>query len=132
MDISGRCHCGSVTFRAVIDPQRVTICHCTDCQQLTGSAFRVTTLGRVDDFELLSGEPTAYIKQGESGARNRQYFCPHCGSHLYRLIEGDERIGIRVGSIDQRAALPPTRQIWCRSALSWTGDIGNLPQRSKE
>jgi len=132
MDVTGRCHCGSITYRAAIDPERVTICHCTDCQQLTGSAYRVTTSGRVEDFELLSGAPKAYIKRGESGASSQQYFCPHCGSHLYRLADGEDRIGIRLGSIDQRMALPPTRQIWCRSAFSWTGDIGNLPQRSKE
>ena len=131
MDITGRCHCGSITYRAKIDTEPVTICNCTDCQQLSGSAYRVTVSGREEDFELLSGEPTAYVKQGESGGYGTHYFCPRCGSPLYRRREGS-RMGIRLGSIDQRADLRPTRQIWCRSALSWTTDIGNLPQRSKE
>ena len=44
MEIDGQCHCGRVTYRADIDPAKVSICHCTDCQNLTGSPYRVTVL----------------------------------------------------------------------------------------
>jgi hypothetical protein len=40
MKIDGQCHCGMVSFEATIDPARVSVCHCTDCQTLTGSPFR--------------------------------------------------------------------------------------------
>jgi hypothetical protein len=40
MKIDGRCHCGYITYQAEIDPEKVMICHCTDCQTLSGSAFR--------------------------------------------------------------------------------------------
>jgi hypothetical protein len=132
MKITGRCHCGSVTYRAIIDPAGVTICHCTDCQQLTGSAFRVTAAGLAADFELISGAPRAYVKHGESRVPSRQYFCPHCGSQLYRLADGETQIGIRLGSINQRTALSPARQIWCQSALAWLGSVDKLPQCSRE
>ena len=42
MRIDGQCHCGFVTYEAEIDPEDVSICHCTDCQRLTGSPYRVT------------------------------------------------------------------------------------------
>ena len=32
-----------------------------------------------------------------------------------------------LGTIRQRALLPPTVQIWCRSALGWHGTIGAIP-----
>jgi len=32
MKIEGRCHCGFITYEAKIDPAKVMICHCTDCQ----------------------------------------------------------------------------------------------------
>ncbi len=38
MQIDGQCHCGHVAYEAEIDPEQVGICHCTDCQALTGSA----------------------------------------------------------------------------------------------
>jgi hypothetical protein len=40
MKIDGRCRCGNITFEAEVDPATVVICHCTDCQTPSGSAFR--------------------------------------------------------------------------------------------
>lgn len=44
MKIDGRCHCGYITFEAEADPDKAGICHCTDCQSLSGSAFRTFLL----------------------------------------------------------------------------------------
>jgi hypothetical protein len=41
MTIDGGCHCGAIAYEATIDPETVGICHCTDCQTLTSSAFRI-------------------------------------------------------------------------------------------
>ena len=41
MKIDGKCHCGNITFVAETDPGQVIICHCTDCQTLTGTPYRV-------------------------------------------------------------------------------------------
>ena len=71
MKIDGACHCGLITYEADIDPEQVRVCHCTDCQSLTGSAFRVVVPVPADKFSM-SGEPTAYIKTAESGARRVQ------------------------------------------------------------
>jgi hypothetical protein len=34
---------------------------------------------------------------------------------------------LRLGSIRERAELPPRRQIWCQSALPWGQDISGVP-----
>ena len=47
MQIHGAGHCGAVSFTADIDPSRVVLCHCTDCQMMSGSAFRMTVLAWV-------------------------------------------------------------------------------------
>ncbi|SCW37758.1 Uncharacterized conserved protein [Rhizobium mongolense subsp. loessense] len=132
MHVTGGCHCGAIAYEAEIDPERVSICHCTDCQRLTGTAYRVSTVARQEDFRLLRGTPKTYVKQGESGAYSRQFFCPDCGSHLYRMGEDTAFVGIRVGTINERAELPPRKQIWCRSALPWTGNIEALPRFETE
>jgi hypothetical protein len=54
MKIDGRCHCGFITFEAEVDPEKVVVCHCTDCQTLSGSAFRTVALTRENTFKLLS------------------------------------------------------------------------------
>jgi hypothetical protein len=40
MIVHGRCHCGAIAYEAEVEAGNVNICHCLDCQTLTGSAFR--------------------------------------------------------------------------------------------
>jgi len=74
MKIDGRCHCGYITYEAEIDLDKTLICHCTDCQTLSGSAFRVVAYTREDAFTLLSGKLKAYVKTSESGNKRPQSF----------------------------------------------------------
>lgn len=134
MRIDGQCHCGHVTYEAEIDPDDVSICHCTDCQQLTGSAYRVTASTPRTSFRLTRAEPKLYVKIAENGRRRLQFFCPECGSPIYTTGTGEdaEEIGIRLGTINQRRELAPRSQIWCSSALPWIGDVGKLPGRPRD
>lgn len=125
MDIDGGCHCGAITYRAKVDPTQVRLCHCTDCQTLSGAAFRISVSAAEGSFEILSGQPKIYVKTAESGARRAQAFCPDCGTHIYATDagSGSKVYGLRAGTIRQRAALRPARQYWCRSALAWVTDL---------
>ncbi len=128
MKVEGACHCGDIRYEAEVDPQAVGICHCTDCQALTGSAYRVTVRVPAETFHLRGGPPTVYIKTADSGAKRAHAFCPRCGSPIYAAApENPPTYGLRVGALKQRAELPPVRQIWCDSALPWTQDISTLP-----
>lgn len=129
MKVDGSCHCGAITFEAEIDPENVMICNCTDCQTLSGSAFRTLLPVADDAFKLLSGEPKIYLKTGSSGAKREQTFCAECGSPIYATSVGDgPRVyNIRLGIVRQRAELPPKKQIWSRSALHWLADMGAVP-----
>lgn len=120
MKIDGGCHCGKITYEAEVDPARVSICHCRDCQQLTGTAFRVTVPVPEKDFHL-SGEPKIYVKTAESGNKRAQAFCPDCGSQLYATSVGDgpKIYGVRTGTARQRADLVPRIQTWHAEALPW-------------
>ncbi|KRD73084.1 MULTISPECIES: GFA family protein [Sinorhizobium/Ensifer group] len=134
MRIDGQCHCGYVTYEAEIDPGDVAICHCTDCQQLTGSAYRVTAGTARENFRLTGGEPKLYTKVAENGRQRLQFFCPNCGSPIYTTGTDEDalEVGIRVGTINQRRELKPRSQIWCSSALPWIGDVRKLPGRDRD
>lgn len=125
MKIEGGCHCGAITYEAEVDPEKTSICHCTDCQKLTGTAFRVTVPVSEDNFRIIGGTPKIYVKTGESGAKRAQGFCADCGSPLYATSVGDgpKVYGLRVGTSDQREQLVPRKQIWCRSALHWLPEL---------
>ena len=126
MKVDGKCHCGAIRFEAEVTPGTIGICHCTDCQTLTGSAFRTVIPAPAPSF-VLHGKPTEYIKTAESGTKRRHAFCSQCGTPIYATaMEKPATYSLRVGTIRQRAELgQPARQIWCRSALPWAtlGDV---------
>ena len=134
MHVDGGCHCGRVTYEAEIDPAEISLCHCTDCQALTGTAYRVSAIISKADFRLTGEEPTLYVKTADNGRKRFQYFCPTGGSPIYTCGEGEdaEIYAVRVGTIRQRRHLEPTSQIWCSSALPWINRVGSLPSRSKD
>jgi hypothetical protein len=133
MQIHGSCHCGDIQYTAAVDATRTTICHCTDCQKLTGSAYRVSVPATEGSFELTAGEPSIYVKIGDAGSRRAQAFCPNCGSPLYTFDADRPTVyGLRVGCIEEREALIPNKQKWCRSALRWTENLAGMERREAE
>ena len=125
MKIDGGCLCGLVTYEATIDPERISICHCTDCQINSGSAFRWGTMAAKDDFRLITGQLKFYVKTAQSGAKRSMAFCPDCGTHLYgRDATDPQSYSLRLGTARQARELTPKIQIWFRSALGWLSGIG--------
>jgi hypothetical protein len=130
MHIDGACHCGNIRYEAEIDPEAVSICHCSDSQTLTGTAYRVNVRVRKQDFKLRGGAPKLYVKTAESGNKRAHAFCPECGTPMYSTsTDVDPQVyGLRVGTARQRAQLPPKKQGWCRSAMPWAMNIDALPK----
>ena len=134
MKIDGRCHCGYITYEAEIDPDKTLICHCTDCQTLSASAFRVVTYTRENAFTLLSGELKTYIKTSEGGNKRPQSFCPECGTAIHATAagEGPKVYSIRLGSVRQRDQIVPKTHVWFRSAQPWVNHIGSMRKIEKQ
>src|SRR5262245_35545860 len=61
MKIDGACHCGYLRVEGEADPEKTTVCHCTDCQVGTGSAFRVNVPVPGATFRI-TGQPATYPK----------------------------------------------------------------------
>lgn len=133
MKIDGGCHCGAIQFEADINTDAAMICHCTDCQALSATAFRVNVPATAENFKLTKGEPKIYVKIGDSGGRRAQAFCENCGSQIYAAdADGTPAMYmIRVGTVNQRDQITPKGQIWGRSALKWLGDLANIPLADK-
>ena len=133
MHIDGGCHCGNITFEAQADPEKAVICHCTDCQKMSGAPFNAVIQVPESDFKLKSGTLKMYVKTAESGNKRAQMFCPDCGSRIYATsVEdppdgGPKIFGVRLGSVNQREQVTPRRQIWHRSAQPWLSEIADIP-----
>ena len=135
MKIDGACHCGYITIEGEADPEKTQICHCTDCQTGTGSAFRVSVPVSGASFRM-SGQPTGYIKTtADSGNPRVQAFCPRCGSPIYSTTPGEGQQAmyiVRVGMLKQRDQLMPKRQIWWRSARNWVTGLDGIRKLEKQ
>lgn len=134
MNIDGSCHCGQIEFRAEVDPDQVLICHCTDCQTLSGSAYRTVAPAKEGTFEAISGKLKKYEKTAEDGSIRIQAFCPDCGTPIYSSPPQGTAgfFGIRVGAIKQRTQLVPKNQIWARSSQAWTQDLSDIPKTESQ
>ena len=127
MHIHGSCHCGAIRFTADIDPDGVTVCHCSDCQVLSGAPMPAIVRAPIGQVHL-HGNPKAYLKTAQSGQRRAQAFCGECGTPLYGCAaENPPCVVIRLGCVAERAALPPRKQIWTRSAMPWVHGLANVP-----
>ena len=132
MKVEGACHCGKITFEADVDPQGVNVCHCTDCQALSGSPFRTSIISPATHFVLKSGTPRTYIKTAESGNQRAHAFCGDCGSPVYATaISNPTSYTLRLGTLKQRHELMPGKQIWARSALAQFRDLSGVPEHER-
>jgi hypothetical protein len=103
------------------------LCHCSDCQVLSGSPFRHVVPADARTFSM-NGDPATYVKVADSGNRRVQAFCPICGTPIYSsATENPAWVSIRLGCVRQRALLKPSAQIWCRSALPWLPELTSIP-----
>jgi len=134
MKIDGSCHCGAIAFEAEADPATASICHCTDCQAMTGTAFRSNIRVEGKNFRLLRGTPSRYLKTtADSGNKRVQAFCPTCGTPIYATAPGDNppAYTVRIGTLRQRDQLTPTVQNWFKSARPWVTEMDSLPRNEK-
>jgi hypothetical protein len=134
MNITGSCHCGAIHFEAEVDPAKASVCHCTDCQMLTGTAFRVSVRAEAGTFRITTGTPRVYTKTADSGRKREQAFCEQCGSPIYATSPGPEpRVyNVRAGTIDQRDQLRISHEIWTRSRLPWLDHLPAANQRETD
>lgn len=127
LKIDGGCHCGKISVEADIDPDNVVICHCTDCQTISGAPYRASVPVLSRNFRM-RGQPKTYVKTADSGAKRVLAFCDDCGTALYSTNLGDPTVfNLRLGLVRQRVQLPPKAQGFCRSAMPWSWDISGIP-----
>ena len=118
--LEGRCGCGEVRYRLTGSPMFVHCCHCLDCQRQTGSAFVLNAIYELDRIELLSGDLEPVPMPTDSGRPHDIYRCKTCQTALWSDYGRRSRARfVRVGTLEDPAALSPDVHIFTRSKLPW-------------
>jgi hypothetical protein len=118
--LDGGCACGAVRYSLGSAPMFVHCCHCCDCQRQTGSAFVINALIETDRIRLLSGAPAPVGVPTDSGRPHHIHRCPACQTAMWSDYGGRPAVRfVRVGTLDDAAALTPDVHIFTRSKLPW-------------
>ncbi len=126
--MEGGCACGLVRYRLESLPMFVHCCHCRDCQRQTGSAFAINALIETDRITLLSGDPESVAVPTDSGRPHRIFRCPACRTAVWSEYGGRSALRfVRVGTLDDSAALAPDVHIYVRSKLPWVSVPESVP-----
>ena len=48
----GGCHCGALRYAVSKPPLATYVCHCTDCQRISGSAFNISIVFPSDSVSI--------------------------------------------------------------------------------
>ncbi|WP_313529749.1 GFA family protein [Shinella sp.] len=117
----GSCLCGQVRITVRGAPDRVGICHCTDCRQESGSAFTFFGVWPAGQFE----------HTGETASFSGRSFCPHCGGRVFSLDthEAEVKLGILC---DAPSPLTPSYELWVKRREPWLRPIDGAEQYEED
>ncbi|MDH4556722.1 GFA family protein [Pseudomonas sp. BN417] len=126
--IQGSCLCGGIQYSTHVAPLTTAVCHCSDCQKQSGSAFSVNVMVPAEGF-LAEGQTLAsYQTRGGSGLPVRRFFCSHCGSALYTEMTALPGVlAVKAGTLADAAIATPNLHLWCASAQPWVAIDRSLP-----
>jgi hypothetical protein len=122
--MTGGCQCGAVRY-ALFEAPESTVCHCRMCQKAVGGPFAALCKVQSACFAWTRGDPASF----QSSSAAERHFCAACGTPLtFRYLDGD-MIEVTTGSLDEAAAVPPTKNYGTESRLPWIELLmpGRLP-----
>ncbi|WP_347912027.1 GFA family protein [Pseudomonas grandcourensis] len=118
--LNGSCLCGNVQYSTLAAPLMTAVCHCSDCQKQSGSAFSVNVLVPTEGFEVEGRSLSSYASNGGSGLPVRRFFCSTCGSALYSAITTMPGLfAVKAGTLSDTSAPTPALHMFCASAQPW-------------
>jgi len=118
------CRCGQLSATCAGDPQRISVCHCLNCQKRSGSSFAAQARWP-DEAVTWAGEFRTWTAPGEPGKQATFRFCPTCGSTVGFQAEGLPGLtAIAVGAFADPAFPPPVYSVYEERKHGWVGIIG--------
>ena len=132
--LSGGCLCGAVRYEC--DSEKImasAICHCRDCQYVSGGG-PANIVGVPDPaFELLKGETKGFTVKSEGGNDVTRHFCAECGTPMFSELSTAPGLKIiKVGTFDDPGSFKPQMTVWTSSAPPWAHIDADLPQFPKD
>ncbi|KAJ5819962.1 hypothetical protein N7474_005553 [Penicillium riverlandense] len=131
MGMKARCQCGQVSFETPLDkPLRINVCHCTECQHQSSSAFGISAIFPYFELpESVSNLVGSYTRRTLNGRDMECLFCKNCGARVMHRFRNmvpapGEKAGptaianVKGGCLDLDKQIMSTAvHIWCQHAV---------------
>jgi len=119
MERQAECNCGQLRVVCTGEPDRVSVCHCTNCKRRTGSAFAWNASFPANAVRT-AGEHRSFSRVTDSGRTNVYHFCPICGSTVFYEVElRPGMISVPAGAFASADFPKPTVQVFDQRRVGW-------------
>jgi hypothetical protein len=113
------CACGQLQVTCEGEPQKVSLCHCLDCQRRTGSTYGIAAFFQRSQANV-QGRASTYERSSDSGFNVAFHFCPRCGSTVFwEPRRKPDAIAVAVGSFGDPSFPAPTQSVWSERRHPW-------------
>jgi hypothetical protein len=120
LPMTGGCQCGQLRYEIRAEPLSVYLCHCTECQRQSSSAFGMSMMVPRPAFVVTAGTPRRCTRTADSGRIIEGDFCEACGVRVVHYPQANDKVAIvKPGTLDDTRWLHPVGHIWTKSAQPW-------------
>lgn len=119
-----------MTYSVDAEPVWQGVCHCSNCQRQTASAFSLV-VGVPVEALTVRGDSLASFRTESEGydSITERRFCSNCGSPILSVIESmPGLVFLKAGTIDDLSWFEPMAEIWTSSAQPWAPHFENVPR----
>ncbi len=126
--LAGKCLCGAVQYSVQDEFEYALYCHCSNCRQATGSAFKPFAGIERNRLSITAGED-ALLFFGEEHVHDVR--CIKCGSLLYSVVREGEYVHVTLGTLVDTPTIRPSAHIFVGSKAPWYTIRDQLPQHDE-
>lgn len=125
MPITGGCQCGAIRYELAAAPDRVSLCHCRDCQRSSGAPMVAWAVLPADRLRLTQGTPRVHNSSGDSF----RSFCGDCGTGLFYVNQTylPGLVDVQSITLDDPSAFPPAAHVQTAEQPAWAAHLAALP-----
>ena len=116
--LKGSCQCGEIRYSVEEDFEAFYLCHCSQCQKTTGSAFASNILTSIDNIEWHSGEENIVNYQDKARDFSKS-FCANCGAGVPYINKKMTHIVIPAGSLNDAPSSSPKANLFRPESPDW-------------
>ncbi|MGJ8616040.1 MAG: GFA family protein [Sulfitobacter sp.] len=123
--LKGKCLCGKVSFEVARAFDKMFLCSCAQCRQITGSAFASNLFIATKGFNWLSGRDdiATYQMPGRDISKS---FCRVCGSGVPWSSGDGTKMVVPAGCLQGEPEVADMVRIFVAEQPSWASNLEHI------